>query len=146
MKISTRTRYGTRLMIELGLRYGEGPVFLKDIARKEEISEKYLSQIIIPLKSAGLVTSFRGAHGGYTLLRSPQDITMKEVIEILESGIELVSCVEKPAECNRVSICISRGLWKELADTISEKLSGITLEDLVKRCRDRQEKAVMYTI
>ncbi len=80
MKLSTRARYGTRLMLKLALRYGKGPVFLKDIARAEEISEKYLSQIIIPLKGAGLVRAFRGAHGGYTLARAPDRIKLKDIV------------------------------------------------------------------
>ncbi len=84
MKISTRVRYGMRLMLELALHDNQGPIFLKDIARKQDISEKYLSQIIIPLRTAGLVKSFRGAHGGYELQREPEAITLRQVMEALE--------------------------------------------------------------
>lgn len=146
MQISTRTRYGTRLMIELGFNFNRGPVFLKDIARKEDISEKYLSQIIIPLKNAGLVNSFRGARGGYLLTRKPVQIRMKEIFEILEGGVELVNCTSKPAECNRAAICVTRHLWKNLAQVIADKLQQVTLDDLVKQCQARQEESVMYTI
>ncbi len=146
MKISTRTRYGTRLMIELGLYFSQGPVFMKDIARKEDISEKYLSQIIIALKNAGLVNSFRGARGGYLLTRPPARITMREIFEVLEGGVELVNCTTKPAECNRAAICVTRHLWKDLGGVITDKLERVTLNDLVKQCRRQQEESVMYTI
>ena len=89
MKFSTRTRYGTRLMIRLGLSDTKDPVLLKDIAKKEGMSEKYLSQIIIPLKAAGLVDSFRGAHGGYSLARQPRHITVGDIVFALEGEIDL---------------------------------------------------------
>ena len=92
MRTSTRSRYGVRLMLELALSHGKGPIFLKDIARRQEISDKYLSQIIIPLKSAGLVSSHRGAHGGYVLQREPARITIREIVEVLE-GITLQDLV-----------------------------------------------------
>ena len=80
MNISTRTRYGTRLMLELGLNYGKEPLLLREIAASQEISEKYLSQIIIPLKAAGLVNSFRGARGGYILAKPPKQITLNDIV------------------------------------------------------------------
>ena len=145
MKISTRSRYGARLMVELGLHYDEGPFFLKDIAKLEEISEKYLSQIIIPLKNAGLVNSFRGAHGGYVLARHPSKITMKDIVEILEGDFNLVECVKNPANCSRVSVCVTRSLWNKIGNKISQELNAVTLEDLVKRCKNKQEN-VEYNI
>ena len=94
MKITTRSRYGVRLMLELARNFDKGQVLLKDIARNEEISEKYLSLIIIPLRTAGLVQSTRGAHGGYSLTRPPEEITLKDIVQVLEGGISLVDCVE----------------------------------------------------
>lgn len=146
MKLSTRARYGTRLMVELGLRYGEGPVFLRDIAKKEDISEKYLSQIIIPLKSAGLVNSFRGARGGYVLAKSPSAITLKDIVGVLEGGFNLVDCVNDEAACGRVSICVTRDLWKKLTHVISETLEDVMLEDLVKQCKNRKGEVINYNI
>ena len=146
MKISTRTRYGTRLMVELGCRYGQHPAFLKDIAAKENISEKYLSQIIIPLKTAGLVNSFRGAHGGYVVARPPEEITLKEIVEVLEGDLNLVGCVKNASECQRASICVTRNLWGELGQVITQTLEKVTLQDLVKQSKEIHDLALMYSI
>src|SRR4030067_739218 len=101
MKLSTRSRYGVRLMLALGVKSNQGPIFLKDIARSEEISEKYLSQIIIPLKAKGLVSTFRGAHGGYILARRASEIRLREIVEPLEGDLCLVDCVTLPEVCDR---------------------------------------------
>lgn len=131
MRLSTRARYGTRLMLELALNFNKGTIFLKDIAEKEEISEKYLSHLVIPLKSSGLISSSRGAHGGYKLAKSPSQITLKEIVQTLEGGISCVECVKNPSICSRVSKCVTRGIWEKLDEKISDELSSITLEDLV---------------
>lgn len=146
MRISTRTRYGVRLMLELGLSYENGLIFLKDIAKKEDISEKYLSQIIIPLKAAGLVNSFRGARGGYILAKAPTEITLKDIFEILEGNLALVGCINNPSECSRVPVCITRDIWCELDKVIAGKLGSITLEDLVTRFERKQEEIQENTI
>jgi Rrf2 family protein len=146
MKLSTRSRYGVRLMLELALKSSKGQAFLKDIAREEEISEKYLSLIIIPLKAAGFVTSTRGAHGGYTLARQPSAITLKEIVDILEGDTCLVDCVKNPTSCPRSSTCASRDLWSDVSDKISQTLGSITLEDLVRKSREKGEGAGMYHI
>lgn len=146
MKISTRARYGTRLMVYLGLHHGKGQILLREIATNENISEKYLSQIIIPLKAAGLVKSFRGAQGGYILAKPLNQITLKEIVESLEGSFDLVECTKNLANCTRIQKCITRELWMELGETISHTLQNITLFDLVKRCREREESAVMYNI
>ena len=146
MKLSTRARYGSRLMLELGLYYGKGPVFLKDIAKREEISEKYLSQIIIPLKAAGLVESIRGAHGGYVLSRDPKQITMKDIVETLEGSLDLVGCVRRPKMCGRVSLCVTRNLWRKVSDNISQALASVTLEDLVKDYKEVAAQSTLYNI
>lgn len=145
MKISTRARYGARLMLELGLYYSE-PMFLKDIAKLEDISEKYLSQIIIPLKAAGLVTSFRGAHGGYVLTRPPENITLKEIVGVLEGDFSLVGCIKNPSECPRVCVCVARDLWSNLSEKISQTLESVKLSDLVRECKEKQRNAMMYNI
>ena len=146
MKISTRARYGSRLMLELGVYYGKGPIFLRDIAKREDISEKYLSQIIIPLKSAGLVDSVRGAHGGYMLARPPKKITMREIVEVLEGSLNLVECVRAPSKCARVSQCITRDLWSKLSENIAKTLDKITLDGLVKDYREKKGQMVDYHI
>jgi Rrf2 family protein len=146
MKLSTRSRYGVRLLLELAMNNKKGQVFLKDIAREEEISEKYLSLIIIPLKAAGLVNSMRGARGGYTLAKPPSEITLKEIVDILEGDTCLVDCVKDPGACKRSGLCASRDLWSAISDRISQALGSFTLEDLVKMSRDKGEQALSYQI
>ena len=147
MKISTRTRYGTRLMLALALAYDRGQVLLKNIAKQEEISGKYLSQIIIPLRTGGLVNSYRGARGGYSLARPPSQITVKEIVEILEGGLNLLECVNNPSSCRRVSICVTREVWGTLSDRISKTLDSVTLQDLVEKyLKKKDKKVIMYNI
>jgi len=146
MKLSTRARYGVRLMIVLAMNHGQGPVFLKDIAKGENISEKYLSLIMIPLRSAGLVNSIRGANGGYTLAKDPSQISMKDVVDVLEGDSCLVDCVKDPSACPRVPICVSRDVWAMIDGKISETLSGITLDALIKMKQEKSEQAIMHNI
>ncbi|MDZ7696188.1 MAG: Rrf2 family transcriptional regulator [Deltaproteobacteria bacterium] len=146
MKLSTRTRYGVRLMVMLASRYDEGPVYLREIAEEEQISKKYLSQIIIPLRAAGLVHSTRGAYGGYTLAKAPEDITMKDVIEVLEGEACLVDCVKNPAVCMRVTTCATRDIWTILGEKIGETLKAVTLAALVRMSRDKEQNILMSHI
>ena len=146
MKISTRSRYGLRLMLELGLQHGKGPTFLKDIARSQEISEKYLSQIIIPLKSAGLVTSFRGAHGGYSLQRPPEEITLREIVGVLEGDFVLVECAANPKACSRSAQCVTQGVWLKVGQAISETLDAVTLKNLIDDYSAKSSQVHCYAI
>jgi Rrf2 family protein len=146
MKLSTRIRYGVRLMLSLAESWGKGPVFLKDIAHEEDISEKYLSLIIIPLRTKGLVNSLRGAHGGYTLARSPETITLEQIVEAIEGKPSLVDCVGNALACPRSEDCVTRDIWAILGQRISETLQSISLERLVQMKRDRNEKGMTYSI
>ncbi len=146
MKLSTRARYGVRLMSALALNYDKGPVFLKDIAKGEKISEKYLSLIIIPLRRTGLVNSIRGAHGGYSLAKNPSQITMKEIIDVLEGDCSLVDCVRNPSTCPRVPICANHDIWAIIGGKISETLNSITLDKLVKMNQEKAQKTIMHNI
>lgn len=141
MKLSTRGRYGLRLMLDLALHHGEGPVLLRDISRRQEISEKYLWNLIHPLKTMGLVNSFRGAHGGYVLAKAPAEVTLNDIMRILEGSMCLVDCVEKPASCKRAPTCIAREIWSEATEGISRTLESITLETMVRRHRKREKAA-----
>lgn len=132
MRLSTRSRYGTRLMLKLALNYTKGPVFLKDIAQEEEISEKYLSHLVIHLKASGLISSSRGAHGGYRLAKSPQLITVKDIVQALEGNLSTVECVKNPSVCKRVKGCVTRDVWETLDEKISDTLNSVTLNDLIK--------------
>jgi Rrf2 family protein len=133
-------------MVALALNYGKGPVFLKDIAKGENISEKYLSLIIIPLRGIGLVNSSRGAYGGYSLAKDPSQITMKEIVDVLEGDCSLVDCVKDPSMCPRVPICASHDIWAIIGCKISETLSSITLDMLVKMNQEKAGKAMMHTV
>ncbi|MGA2527134.1 MAG: Rrf2 family transcriptional regulator [Smithellaceae bacterium] len=141
MKLSTRSRYGTRLMTTLACGNGVKPVLLKDIAASEEISEKYLSLIVIPLRAAGLIKSLRGARGGYNLAKDPNDISLRSIIEALEGEICLVHCIKQPSNCNRSAICPTRDIWNILGNKISETLNSITLAQLVQIKKEKLAQA-----
>ena len=131
MKLSTRSRYGVRLMIALAVAGGNKSVFLKDIAASEDISEKYLSLIVIPLRAAGLLRSIRGARGGYALAREPKDISLRDIVEAVEGETCLVTCVKNPDVCKRVSVCPARDTWTQLSNTIKKAMASVTLAQLV---------------
>lgn len=132
MKLSTRSRYGLRLMYELALNVGKGPVFLHEIAERQDMSEKYLSKLVIPLRAAKLINSARGAHGGYTLARDPAKITVREIVEALEGDLCPVECVHNADVCARVAFCPTRDIWSSLEKEIRRVLEGITLASIVK--------------
>jgi Rrf2 family transcriptional regulator, cysteine metabolism repressor len=138
MRLSTRSRYGLRLMLSLGISETHEPIFLKDIARSEEISEKYLSQIIIPLKAKGLVNTFRGAHGGYVLSRPASQIRLSEIIETLEGDLGLVDCVNNSDVCNRSTECVTREVWCDMSSLLMEFLGALTLEDLIQKYKNKR--------
>ncbi len=146
MRLSTRTRYGTRLMLDLAQNYGKGCVLLKDIAKRQGISEKYLSQIVLLLKSRGLVRSFRGSKGGYVLGRDPSQVTLKEVIVALEGDINIIDCLKDEKVCSRVSFCGTRNLWQTIGSSISSVLEKLTLQDLVSQHKISERKLLMYSI
>jgi Rrf2 family protein len=146
MKLSTRGRYGVRIMLELALHFGEGPVLLKDIAERQAISEKYLWQLINPLKSMGLIKSIRGARGGYMLAREPAEINLREILRILEGSLCLVDCVDDPAACDRSESCITREIWSETSKNISQSLESMTLGKMVERHKNRGDGALGYSI
>jgi Rrf2 family protein len=140
MKLSTRGRYGVRLMLDLALHYGDGPIYLKDIAERQGISEKYLWQMVNPLKAAGLIVSTRGAHGGYVLGKEPESISLKELLEVLEGSLCLVDCVDDPSLCERASSCISRDIWGEASRGMQQALEQTTLASMVERQKLKQCK------
>jgi Rrf2 family iron-sulfur cluster assembly transcriptional regulator len=135
MRLSTRSRYGTRLLLDMAQRYEQGPVQLGEIARRQEISVKYLEQIIIPLKKANYVLSVRGPKGGHYLAKPPAEITLGEIVALLEDGNNLVACSDHAEVCDRAEICPTRLIWKEVAQAMFEKLSSITLADLCQRAQ-----------
>jgi Rrf2 family protein len=142
MKLSTKGRYGVRMMIDLAAHYGEGPVLLREIAKRQEISEKYLSNLINPLKAMGLIETTRGVNGGYVLGKAPSEITMKDIVQVMEGPLCLVDCVEKPAVCSRSSFCIAHDLWREAAEGMAQVLKKYTLADMVMRQKAKRENMI----
>jgi Rrf2 family protein len=119
---------------------------MKDIAKSQAISEKYLSQIMIALKSAGLVEGFRGIHGGYVLSRPPEDITAKEIISALEGDLAVIDCLKHPQICSRESVCLTQEVWQKIGDAVSDVLDSITLHQLAAKCEQNQQGQSMYYI
>lgn len=132
MKLSTRSRYGVRLMIELALHYRQGALQLTNVAERESISLKYLGQIVIQLKNNNLIKSVRGAQGGYLLARAPEKITLREIVEALEGDLNIVDCVETN-DCSYKENCVTNEIWKQLSDLIKKTLEKITLAELAKK-------------
>jgi len=137
MKLSTRGRYGLRALLDLAVHRGEGLVLLKDVARRQEISLAYLEHLITPLVAAGLVKSTRGTRGGVLLLKPPADIRLSEVVQVLEGPIAPVDCVNNPALCHRSAFCVTRDIWVEMKEAMSQVLDSTTLQDLVERQRQK---------
>ena len=135
MKLSTRCRYGTRLMLDMAQHYNQGPIQLGDIAKRQDLSLKYLEQIIIPLKKAHYIESVRGPKGGHILAKDPGEITVGEIVTLLEDGASMVECIEDTTVCGRADICPTRLLWKEVSEAVFDKLRAVTLADLVERAK-----------
>ena len=131
-QLSTKGRYGTRLMYQLALQYGKGPILLKDIAKVEDLTIKYLEHIVPLLKSANLIRSVRGPQGGYQLTKAPDKINLKDILKNLEGDIAPVGCVSFPEICDRTESCPAREVWCRLEDQISDTLQNISLKDMVK--------------
>lgn len=132
MKISTKGRYALRLMIDLAQHDAAGYIPLRDISRRQEISAKYLEQIVVQLSRAGLVTATRGAQGGYQLARHPAQYTVGEILRITEGSLAPVACLEHdPVECPRAEDCITLDFWRGLYDAVNRYVDSVTLEDLV---------------
>lgn len=132
MKISTKGRYALRLMLDLALNNTGETISLKDIAKRQNISDKYLEQIIAILNKAGYVRSIRGAQGGYMLRKPPRDYTVGMILRLTEGTLAPVSCVEDDAvECEREEACVTYIVWKKIREAVDEVVDNITLEDLV---------------
>ncbi len=147
MKLSTKGRYGTRLLLDLALHQGEAPIPLKDVARRQQISLQYLEHLTSPLAAAGLVRTSRGPAGGVRLAKSPHQIKLSEVIAALEGSIAPVECVNNPGICTRSELCAPRDVWGDLDRAMNEILESTTLQDLAERQkRKEQPDEVMYYI
>ena len=137
MKLSTRARYGTRVLLELSLHWGEGPVLLKDIAQRQQIPLPYLQQLIGPLVKKGIIKTTRGARGGISLLKLPKEVRLSEVVQVLESSTTPVACVDNPELYPRSDICVTHDIWAEVKKAMDRVLESTTFEDLVERKREK---------
>ncbi len=133
MKISSRFRYGLRLLVDLAMNYHKGYLLLKDIAECERISKKYLEQIVITLRTAGLIGAVRGAKGGYFLKKSPDKIKLVDVYRILEGSFSPVECLDMPERCSLINTCPTRKVWYNLAKSIEQTFGDKTVADLTKK-------------
>lgn len=144
MKISTKGRYALRLMLDLATYNTGEPNSIKDIAKRQEISEKYLEQIISILNKAGFVRSIRGAQGGYFLAKAPKEYTVGMILRLTEGDLSPVSCVdEESMGCDRKDSCATIRVWQKMSEAINQVVDNITLADLLEW---QTEKADQYVI
>lgn len=144
MKISTKGRYAVQLMLDLAVYNTGSPVSIRDISRREDISEKYLEQIIAVLNKAGYVRSIRGPQGGYLLTKKPQEYTVGMILRALEGDLSPVGCIaDKGSSCDRSDECVTIKVWQKINDAVNQVVDTITLADMMEW---REEKADNYVI
>jgi Rrf2 family transcriptional regulator, cysteine metabolism repressor len=146
MKLSTRTRYGMRALMDLAIHNSDQPVQLKDIAERQRISLSYLEHLIIPLISAGIIKSTRGARGGVRLAKPPEKILLKEILEILEGPLAPVDCLKDRQSCPRSGACAAQDIWNDMAKAMGNVLAATTLQDLANRQKGKESQPAMYYI
>lgn len=130
MKLSTKGRYGVKAMVDLAIHYGESPISIKSISQRQGISEYYLEQLFSALRKAKLIKSIRGAQGGYVLNKLPKEITVADIMEVLEGPIEISDCVEGTT-CNNGNCCATRLVWQKIKTSIEDVTTSVTLKDIV---------------
>ena len=131
MKISTKGRYGLRILMDLALHQSEKPRLIRDIAKSQQISEKYISRLVIALRKAGMIRSVRGVNGGFHIAMKPEEITLLDVIEVMEGPLSIVDCVSAPKKCVHSKDCAPREVWCKLNDDIRALMRKTTLADIL---------------
>lgn len=131
MKLSTRSRYGARILVDLARHTDQGPVQIGEISKRQDISVKYLEQLIRPLKLASMVTSVRGPKGGHLLAKKPEEISLGQIVRLFEGQSELVECISKPELCKMSDDCQVRLAWKDATRVLYEKLDSTSIADLL---------------
>jgi Rrf2 family transcriptional regulator, cysteine metabolism repressor len=137
VKLSTKARYAVRAMIELSREYGKGPLQLRMIAKRQDISDKYLEQVLSPLRVNGLVLTQKGSRGGYVLSRAPEEITLYDVVHIVEGSLAPVDCVDNNEICPRKDLCVTRDVWSKLKEVIIRELKSVNLAELAAKQSER---------
>ncbi len=131
MKISTKGRYGLRILLDLAQNASERPRMISEICESQGLSQKYVGRLVIRLRKSGMIFSVRGAKGGYKMARAPEEISLLEIIETMEGALSIVHCVACPARCKRSGNCISRGVWCALNEEIRNCFRKISLRDIL---------------
>jgi len=143
MRLTTRSRYGTRMVLDIAQYSGEGPVRIQDIAQRQGVSVKYLEKLIRKLRDAGFVRSKRGPRGGHILARPASEIPLGEVVRVLEGDGSLVECRTGRDGCDRTDVCLTRRLWVEAAEAMYNRLNSYSLADLLADARQCRERDVL---
>ncbi len=144
MRLLTRSRYAVRAILDLAMNQDGRPVFIREIAEREGLSERYLENLFLQLKRAGILESSKGRGGGFRLAKNPANITLLEIVEAVEGHISLVECVADESSCDKVNICAPHDLWKELAQNIRDFLKQYTLQDLILLQKEKLQKVADY--
>lgn len=139
MKLSTKTRYGVKAMLDLATNTNNSPISIKSIAERQKISESYLEQLFSCLRKAKLIKSIRGAQGGYILAKNPNEITVWDIMNILEGPIEISNCLDSD-ECNNIDYCATRLLWSKIKQSIDDVTKSITLQDMLDDALSMRQK------
>ena len=145
MQLSTKVRYSVRLMIDLAIYGAKGSVLLRNISKRQGVSEKYLGHLVPLLKSAGLITTMRGAKGGFALLRPPVAITLKDIMVAVDGPICLAGCTQGVERCKEIGLCIAGDFWGEATNALVKVFEAFTLEGLAQR-QQNHEDASNYVI
>ena len=146
MKISTKGRYGLRILMDLALHQTEKPRLIRDIAKSQQISEKYISRLVIALRKAGMIRSVRGVNGGFHIAMKPEDITLLDVIEVMEGPLSIVDCVSAPKKCALSANCAPREIWSKLNEDIRDLMRQTTLADILASYDRQSQKNIDYCI
>jgi Rrf2 family protein len=133
MRLSTKTRYGTRAVLDIAMHGENGPVTLNEIAERQDLSKKYVGHIVNQLLAVGILESVRGPQGGYMLARPARKIRLGEIVRALDGSLSPVRCVEKPGFCDRSTKCAVREVWVALKEAVESVIDRITVAELVKR-------------
>jgi len=141
LKLSTKGRYGVKAMLDLAVHYGPEPISIKSISARQGISEYYLEQLFAPLRKAQLIKSVRGAQGGYILNRIPMEITVLEIMDVLEGPVGISECLDNE-DCDKFEACATRVLWKKIRDSINSVMAGVTLQDMLNDYKSKQSTPI----
>ena len=146
MRLSTKSRYGTRAMIDIAMHSAQGPTLMKDIAARQDIAPKYLDHILSSLRKAGLLKNIRGRGGGYVLARPAAKITLLQIIEAVEGPLSPVECLKSPSSCIRSAVCPARPVWMRLKQAMIEVLEATTLDMLTEHHIQNAAEYTTYCI